>query len=140
MTAPDPRAEYTLGLRMLADLLDTNPDIPLPYHGNGTALLWIIVSEKDQKATLAAIARALPGKVTKDVRDGSFDLKGQLAGLLVQVIAQRDEVCTRVVTGTETVTKTIPDPDVEVPLVEVTETVEQVEWICGPLLGRGDES
>ncbi|HET6291734.1 MAG TPA: hypothetical protein VFG33_00115, partial [Kribbella sp.] len=54
----------------------------------------------------------------------------------VHVGAYRDQVCERVVTGTREVTKTVPDPSVVVPDVEVTETVEDVEWICGPLLAK----
>lgn len=130
------RVDYIDGLRQLADLLQENPEVPLPYTGsdNHGRLNWILVTGDNQRAQLAAIARALPGKVEKGVRGDSFDLKGQLAGLHVQAIADRDEVCTRVVTGTSEVTKTIPDPDVQVPLVTVTETVETVEWVCGSLL------
>lgn len=128
------RVDYIDGLRQLADLLQENPELPLPYHGNASELLWIIVCDPNQRATLAAIARALPGKVDKDVRGDAFDLKGNLAGLKVQVVARRDEVCERRVIGTETVTKSVPDPTVVVPLVEVTETVETVEWVCGSLL------
>jgi len=134
------RDEYVTGLRMLADLLDNNPNIPLPYTGREkhTGLLWIL--HDDQRATLAAIAKALPGKVEKSVRvkDGAFDLIGQLAGFHVKAIANRDEVCTRVVVGTETITKKVPDPSVTVPEVEVTETVERIDWICTPLLADGE--
>lgn len=134
------RVDYIDGLRQLADLLAENPDLPLPYHGNGGELLWIIVNDPNQRATLAALARALPGKVKKGVRGDAFDLNGQLAGLRVQVIARRDEVCERRVIGTETVTKSVPDPSVQVPLVEVTETVETVEWVCGSLLADRPEA
>jgi hypothetical protein len=45
-------------------------------------------------------------------------------------------VCERVVTGTRLETKEVPDPEAlkAVPLVTVTETVEDVEWRCMPLL------
>ncbi len=44
-------------------------------------------------------------------------------------------MCKKVVT-TETVTRTVPDPAVlaTVPMVEVTQDVENVEWVCEPLL------
>lgn len=132
----DVRAEYTKGLRALADLLDANPDLKLPYEGSTGELLVILTSEDDQKAALAAWARALPGEKRKDVRGATFDLYGSLHGLRLQVIASRDQVCRKVVTGTREVTKTIPDPSVEVPTVEVTETVETVEWVCEPILGE----
>jgi hypothetical protein len=54
----------------------------------------------------------------------------------LHVYARRDQVCERVVTGTETVTRTVKDPAAlaEVPEVEVTEEVEIVKWECKPLL------
>lgn len=125
------RDGYIAGLRTLADLLDQNPDLPLPYNGSSSALLWII-GGSDQRATLSAVARAIPGVKTKGVRGDYFDVCGQIEGLRVQVIADRDQVCERVVVGTETVTREVPDPDV--PMVTVTEIVEQVEWRCRPLL------
>lgn len=128
------RAEYCAGLRGLAELLETHPDIPLPYTGDLSPLSWILASGDDQRAILAAIARALPGKVDKRVRGDAFDLHGSIRGLRVGVIADRDEVCVRKVVGTEQVTRTIPDPSVEVPMVEVTETVDRIEWECTPLL------
>lgn len=51
----------------------------------------------------------------------------------VNIITDREAVCRRVVTGTREVTKTVPAPGADT--VEVTETVEDVEWVCDePLL------
>jgi hypothetical protein len=131
------RADYIAGLRQLADLLEQRDDLPLPYTGTGSELLFILHRNDDQRALLAAFARAFPGRIEKRVRGEDFDLKASLRGLRVQVIADRNEVCERIVTGTDTVTKEVPDPTVQVPLVEVTETVEHVEWVCRPLLSGG---
>jgi hypothetical protein len=56
-------------------------------------------------------------------------------GLKVKVTTYRDAVCERVVTGTREVTREVRDPDAlaAVPTTTVTETVEDVEWVCAPL-------
>lgn len=131
------RAEYIAGLRLLAVLLEQHPDLPLPYYGASETYgrMTVFCSSREQ---IAEFARLLPGQSTKHVdQDNSnygFALHGTLAGLHLDIRAHRDEVCERVVTGTETVVKQVPDPTVDVPLVEVTEDVEIVEWRCAPLL------
>jgi hypothetical protein len=132
--ATDNRTAFTAGLRVLADALDANPDLPLPYDGT-TSELSVFTRTK---AEAAAYARVLPGTVDKRVTDGhyGFELHGWLQGLRVLVYAPREEVCTRVVKGTREVTREIPDPEAlaAVPITTVTETVEDVEWVCQPLL------
>lgn len=129
------RSDYTAGLRALADLLDQHPEVPLPYSGTKQSPL-LIVPHENQRQVLADVARAFPGTVRKDVRDGYFDLYASVEGLHVQVIAYRSEVCERVVIGTREVTREVLDPEAlaAVSRVTVTETVEDVEWICSPLL------
>lgn len=140
--APD-RAAYTAGLRQLADVLDANPDVPLPYHGSGTPMGLNFLAGADPKSALAAAVRAFPCDFAKNSPDGSFgsqyyQLTGTLHGLKVALTAYRDAVCERVVTGTRGVTETVPDPDVADtrPMVERTRTVEDVEWRCTPLLAE----
>lgn len=122
------RAAYITGLRMLADLLEANDQLPLPWTGGQYDPLQLAVwTSKEQ---LAAITRALPGPVTKDgTSPDVFRIHAYLAGLHVSAYAGRNEVCERVVVGTETVT---------VPAVEAqperTEERDVVEWKCRPLL------
>ena len=130
MTDTDTRTAYTKGLRLLADLLDNNPDLPLPYHGSTVGLNWI---EFDRDSA-AAFARLIPGTVTKTPRDDAIDLKGQIAGLKVQFIASREAVCERVVLGTHEVT-VAAQPAVKATKA-TTMVVEDVEWICGSLLAE----
>lgn len=125
--APDPRVA---GLRALADLIESkgltgrfcgdNECFPLDIH-------------VDTKTEAAAWARALTD-VTKRAAHSSDNMliNGRAGGVHVRVWVDRNEVCERVVVGTREVTKTVPSPDA--PMVEVTETVEDVEWICSPLL------
>lgn len=136
------RAEQLDAILELAVWLEANPDIPLPHNLTGDSeYSYELIHARhgaDQKAVLAACARALPGKVTKRVLtndESLFNLAGQLpGGINIRVIADRDEVCERVVVGTREVTEKVPDPSVDVPLVEVTKTVEDVEWRCAPVL------
>lgn len=135
------RAHQIAGIRELADWLESHPDIPIPYDLSGRSeysnVLIHASGSEDQSAVIAAVARALPGQVTKDVYDNDrmFDITGRLpGGIYVKAIAERVEVCERVVTGTREVTRTIPDPMVTIPTIEVTETVEDVEWRCGSIL------
>jgi hypothetical protein len=135
------RAEYIAGLRQLADLLEQNPDaLPLPYEGRSGAITFHFLSGEDPKAEMAAAARAIPTRLDKSGGDSYFDLTGSLHGLKIELTAFRDAVCERVVTGTETVTEQVRDPEAaeqalaSVPLVEVTRTIEHVEWRCTPLL------
>ena len=139
--APDPRAEYIAGLRALAAILEDHPELPLPYHGTGSELLWIEHGDREAARSKAqAFARLIPGQVTKTVRDkdGAFDLIGRVHGVGVQMILNRDAVCTRRVVAVREVTKQVPDPDAlaAVPTVTVVEAVEDVEWDCGPILAQ----
>jgi len=142
------REDYCAGLEQLAELLRANPELPVPYQGSGdgTPMTMHFLDGDDPRAALVAAARALPIRLDKAVRDfggptaSYFDLAGSLHGLTIKLTAYRDAVCTRVVTGTEVVTKKVPDPSVDVPLVEVAEKVETVEWRCEPLLATKDAS
>lgn len=136
---PDPRVEYIAGLRMLADLLEARPDLELPFDGSGGEMTVFVTRQDGQKERMAAWSKALPGR--KDKREtGSngelLSMRARLRGLNFQVIADRNEVCERVVVGTKTETKTVKDPALlaEVPEVEVTEEVEIVEWHCNSIL------
>lgn len=131
MPEPTTRSEYIAGLRALADLLEQHDELELPFTGSGNSLNVIPVA--DQREQVAAWARALPGLVRKSVRDGYFDLTGNLHGLRIAVICDRDQVCTRVVTGTREVTTSEPIISGH---RDVTETVEDVEWVCEPLLAE----
>jgi hypothetical protein len=130
------RSSYTAGLRALADILDAHPELPLPYSGTA-APIAVFAYDREHVATFA---RLLPGTVEKVYEDDDltfgFRLCGQFGGVKFEVIAPRAEVCTRVVTGTREVTREVPDPKAlaAVPTTTVTETVEDVEWVCSPLL------
>lgn len=143
-TAPavevDERAAYTAGLRALADALDAHPEIPLPFDGIGTTLSIAFHGhefETDRVAAMTSAARLLmPGQRTKHADNAYYRVRGALHGLRIEVWAMREQVCERVVRGTKHVTREVPDPDAlaAVPTTTVTETIEDVEWVCRPLL------
>lgn len=132
------RREYVAGLRQLAELLETHTDLEVPYTGHHGAINVILSGDAEQREQIAAWTRAMRGTKTKDVsRDGSaFYLYGQVGGLKICIIADREEVCQRVVTGTREVTEEIPDPEAvaALPIKTVTRTEEIVEWVCSPVL------
>ena len=143
MNAAADRARYIDGLRILAQVLQDHPEVPLPYQGrhDGTAMSFHFFGG-EPRAAMAAAARALPCALRKEVRgysdaaeDSYLDLVGALAGVQLRLTAFRDAVCTRRVTGVE-------DREVEevvTPAVTqmVTKPVEVVEWDCHPLLAPG---
>ena len=134
------RAGYIAGLRRIADALEADPSLPLPYDGTGSEFS-VFTDSRDE---LVRWARVLDGKRDKEVTSDSnygFKLHGVAGSLRVLVYAPREQVCTRRVIGTREVTREVPDPAAlaAVPTVTVTETVEEVEWDCGPILATRDE-
>lgn len=103
MSDIDERTEYVAGLRQLADVLERNPDLRLPYTGSHGALLVITPPWTDHRAELAAWVKVLPGRKDGHVRNEMFDLASSFAGLKIKVICSRDKVCERVVVGTQTI-------------------------------------
>lgn len=140
----DPRAAYAKGLRALAGILEASPGIPLPYHGTDAEIaINAFLHSQDPRAEMAATVRAFSGVTwAKETRDGQgpddsyFDMTGSLHGIRLRLTAFRDAVCERVVTGTREVTEKVKDPEAlaAVPEVEITKTVDEVEWRCSPVL------
>lgn len=142
---PNPeRAAYTQGLREIADWLDAHPEVELPYlnsssTGSLVPTLTIMLGSwnDDQREQMATIGRAM-GTFDKHARPNGdrFTIYRRFAGIVLAATADRDEVCERVVVATREVTEEVPDPEAlaAVPLVSVTKTVEDVEWVCRPLL------
>ncbi|GAB3471800.1 hypothetical protein [Actinophytocola sediminis] len=138
----DPAAlatDLAAGYRALADLIDANPDLAAHMRYIPKNILVPVSGEDDPRAIIAAFARTglrHGATVEKWIRGSNSGVAIAWGQINLDVYAGRDEVCERVVTGVETVTKTVPDPEAlaAVPTVEVTEQVEQVEWRCRPLL------
>ena len=132
MSTPRETAER---LRTVAELLDTNPDLPNPcvwaYGRDAVTVQWQILRDDKatQRDTLNQIRRSLGGTWRKIAGSDSFAVEQKLDnGITLQVIAQREAVCTRRVVGTREVT--IPAREATPELVVVDEIVE---WDCDPL-------
>jgi hypothetical protein len=137
ITDADARGEYIAGLRALADLLEQQPAMPLPSTGRLEWQFGFKYTDEERRAALAQAARLMPCRLDKnDPGSGDYDaryftLAGNLHGLHVELWAEREQVCSRVVTGTREVVKTIPTATEEVTVIE-----DVVEWICHPLLAE----
>lgn len=144
------RDEVIAGMRVLADLLERNPDMPLPHNGSiGELHVHVMQSEPEQvKGSMRQIGRILRHATKRPVQKDTNDLFSQLQarlggeqGLRVSVLARREQVCTRRVTGKRTVTRVQKDPAAVDALPDTTvEDVEDVvEWDCSPLLDDEEE-
>jgi hypothetical protein len=123
------RAAFTAGMRQIADFLDQHPAVPLPHieswpAGKREPTLYIFLANSDdQRPQLATIARAM-GHADKVAHDelARLYLIRRFAGIALVASVERDQVCERVVVGTETV-----------------EVEEQVCPVCaGPIDTRGE--
>lgn len=130
--------EQAAGLRALADMIEANPDVAHLLLLAVDSMSAYVTTAEDMAAFTRAAAAA-KATVTKDYpkdADRHMSVTAGFGPVAVRLHTTRDVVCKRVVTGVETVTKTVPDPALlaAVPLVDVTEEVEQVRWECRPLL------
>ncbi len=128
-------AEMAAGLHALADMIGANPDLaPLATYLDGVSVFYAWT--KDDLARIALARLAAGAKIDKGAVGDVYKLTMRFGPVGVRALADRGDVCERVVTGVETVTTIVPDPVLvaAVPTVEVTEQVEQVEWVCRPLL------
>lgn len=128
----------TAALREAADLLDAHPELPQPCifayaHSGKIEVTWQLMhdddAKDDQRAVAQRIVRAIGGSWKKEPWGDRFDLEREYRGLKLQIYTHREQVCERIVTGTETVTI----PAVEAQPEQVVER-EVVEWRCLPLL------
>ena len=97
----------------MIDFLKENPDIPAPFFGQMDAFSY-------DSDSLPEIARAMK-PVTKSVSGNFYVLARSFGGgANLHVNFVRDEVCERIVTGTEKVPKKVIE----------AHTKEIIEWIC----------
>ena len=81
---PD-RNAYTQGLRALADALDNNPELPLPYTGTHHPMA-IFTDRQEQMLACLALLGEVERKVT-DVGVYDFQVTGAMHGLKVRAYA-----------------------------------------------------
>lgn len=140
MTAVDRTSTSTVAqLRLAADVL-ADHDLPAAYvtcYSSGTIeICWYLyINGKDQAGNAHKILQALGGTWNKSAQGDDrfcFDQVVRDGIVKLHVSVARDEVCERVVVGTEDLV--VPaSPAVEAQ-PERVETREVVEWRCGSLL------
>lgn len=120
--------ETIAGLRELADWLEQHPEQAAHLDLAGGTKLYHFSHTREE---FTDAARALGGHRQKNADDAWFNVERQFGPITVQVTIAREKVCEKIVTPRE-VTKHVPDPALvsEIPLVAVTEVVEDVEWVC----------
>lgn len=109
---PPDRRDYITGLRALADLLDSNRDVPLP---DVRYVQWDVWETPSTVADVTAIIKAIPGDWVLDQAKvfsslGAAVFRAKIAGLEVEVWAYRDLVGTTYMVGTRDDTIPYPDP------------------------------
>lgn len=121
----------------LAAFVRANPDLA-PELRWSLKLLVPVSFKPDPRGLLTAFVRA--GKasgltVAKDFHTEHATVLLHIGDYVtVQVYANREQVCERVVLASVEVEKEVPDP--AAPKVTVTEVEETVEWHCVPLLAE----
>jgi hypothetical protein len=133
-TVEEARAQAA-ALRSLADLIEANPSLAGTSSYVRSLNIWWAATA-DQLGDIARAGLAHGAKVDKRYTDDCVTLALSWGPVTAHALAIRSRVCERVVTGVDVVTRKIPDPDAlaAVPLIEVTEEVERVEWRCEPIL------
>lgn len=128
--------DLSASLRKLAELLDKHPDFSNELRFAGFDRVITYVTSKERMAEYVRVLKAAGATIRKGADTKYFNVDCTLGPVTLHVYAAREAVCERVVVGTETVTKTVPDPALlaEVPEIKVTEDVEIVRWDCHPIL------
>lgn len=87
------RTGYTAGLRALADMLDNNPNIPVPWEGGPYSGLSFFFSGDNTRANMIHARRAIGGQWAETPGGSEYlRIQGDLAGLRVDLIAKRDQL------------------------------------------------
>jgi len=137
------RVRQAEGLRALAAFIEKHAEFEAIFRFTFDTMN-AYAREDDKQAQIAGIVRAAlrsGARIEKDVNGDWFSADLYFGdSVKLSINAKRDEVCERIQVGEETVTKTVPDPAVEVPMVEVAETVPTYEWQCRPLLAAEQSS
>lgn len=114
------------GLRACADWLEANPAAPLPYDPK------LQIFSVNTKAEVAALARHM-GQCEKMADESMFRVVKWFGPFRVEGVAYREQICERIVVGTQTVA--VPEVKAQPARIEVREVVE---WKCGSLMASVD--
>lgn len=107
MTAPDIRTPYVTALRTIADMLEANPDVRLPYEGTVAALTIYCHNSAEVVAAVVAV-RSLGVPLSEQVdpheQSYGYKLRAQIGGgFRLDVLADLPNAAERTVLGSKTV-------------------------------------
>ena len=125
------RNSYIATLRRIADLVEANPELPVPYWG-------VAVIRCDTLKGMRYAAKTFGGTWKKQASDTTFDLTQDVGyGVRLLLYADRSAVCKRIVTGTRIIPSTVLPAREETILPEREEDI--VEWVCPEVLSTEAE-
>ncbi len=123
-------------------------DLPALPHVTSNTLTgkvhatWMLFGDHhdlaEQKAQAASIVQAIGGHWDKGGGDSYSRFVQGHDRFVLEVIVDRPAVCERVVVGTHAEERVVPAVEAAAEHV-VTETVEDVEWVCGSLLSDTEQ-
>ena len=125
-----------------AAFLRANPDIAQEVSDD--RFLIYLMPGPDAKQQMADIIRRgmrSGATVTKRANDTYAGAQMKFGRVTLEVYSDREVVCERRVTGTREVEVEEQDPEAlaQVPVRTVTKVVEDVEWVCTPILDAAKE-
>lgn len=118
MNAEEARMDFIKGLRSLADFIEKNEALPVPYDSPFNIFV-------DNKEDLRRLQRIVGGKLSKDATDTFFYLRRAFGPLRLDININREEVCERIVIGR----RTVPEHEEEI-----------VQWRCADSILADEES
>lgn len=129
--------QVVAGLRATADLVELVPELAkrVGFH----ALSAHFGPDEEPAPLFARFIRAaldLGFTIDKDYNGDYAMVVAKRSDFKVTLQTYREQVCEKVVTGVETVTEEVPDPEAlaAVPTITQTREVETFRWECKPLL------
>jgi hypothetical protein len=153
MPRSDGYRQQIWAVRRISELVEKNPDLPRPkielWHGETDVTFYVLDGKKTEELILDVVAlfpdvEWAKNDPTGGVYDSSYyTMKGRwqepgTGPVKLEVIAQRADLCERVVTMSYEVVEEIPDPEqvALIPLVKVPVTKEIVEWQCNKAIAE----
>lgn len=112
--------------RSLLTWIESHPDVPLPQELEWSGLTIVTLDTKDEAV---ALIKAL-GSCEKVWNDDMFSIMKTFGALKLKAIFWRQQICERVVVGSEEVPEKVIPASVR----------ELVEWRCEPLLQATNEA
>jgi hypothetical protein len=140
-TISERAAAYAEGLRNLAKMIEgVDNDAVLDDYDYALRFLLMPVESGEDLAAHIRFALRAGAKISKKYDDAHAGAYLSFGPVRIQAYGTRAQVCERVVVGTREVEEEIPDPEAlaAVPKVTVKKTVEDIEWVCSPLLAGAE--